>query len=81
MLELELSEDEKKQFWAECFNFAATTSNPIPFRHKGETNKDLSPYERFHGDRMKPKWLRHLRPFGEVAHVTNRKSIKGKIDP
>ena len=39
--ELKLSEDEKKQFWAECFNFAATTSNLIPFRHKGETNKDL----------------------------------------
>ena len=32
MSELKLSEEEKKRFWAECFNFASTTINIVPIQ-------------------------------------------------
>ena len=42
MSELGMSKEEKHKFWAECFNFTATTRNIIPFKHAKEKSKGLS---------------------------------------
>ena len=47
MSELKMSKEEMHKFWAECFNFAATTSNIIPFSHMKERLRRVSPFERF----------------------------------
>ena len=78
MLNAGLSESLKGKLWAECFSTATTLSNLVPFKNDDE-DEEIPPFRRFYGNEEEPKWLRHMRTFGELGFATDRAEIKSKL--
>ena len=78
MLNAGLSESLKGKLWAECFSTATTLSNLVPFKNDNE-DEEVPPFRRFYGKEEEPKWLRHMRTFGELGFAANRVEIKSKL--
>ena len=68
-----LDEELKQKLWAECFNTSTNLSNIV-------VKDGMTPYEKFHGEGKKPRWTRHLVPFGLIGYAANRSEIKAKLD-
>jgi hypothetical protein len=68
-----LTQDLRHGLWAECANTATLLEN-ITVRN----DESKTPYELFHGKQSEK--FEFLRKFGEVAVVTNKDNIQGKLE-
>ena len=68
----------KQKLWAECFSTSTKLSNVMSRDDAPHNGK--SAHELFYGMGKEPRWLRHMKVFGQIGYAANRIDIQSKLN-